>query len=61
MRNFITITPTEYNEKLAESLRARELELLAYDFEKQNHEEALVSITSLGKPLYFSSSGVHAM
>jgi len=47
MRNFITITPTEYNEKLAESLRARELELLAYDFEKQNHEEALVSLGNI--------------
>lgn len=47
MRNFITITPKEYNEKLAESLRGRELELLSYDFEKQNHEDALTLLKDI--------------
>lgn len=47
MRNFITITPEEYNEKLAESLRVRELELLSYDFEKKNHEDALTLLKDI--------------
>lgn len=47
MRNFLTITSAEYNEKLAESLRSRELEILAYDFEKRSHEDALVSLANI--------------
>lgn len=47
MRNFLTITSAEYNEKLAESLRSRELEILAYDFEKRSHEDALASLANI--------------
>lgn len=47
MRQFITITQEELEEKLAENLRSRELELLSYDFEKQNHEEALLALEGI--------------
>lgn len=43
-RQFITITEDEYNDKLAENLRSRELELLSYDFEKENHEKAILAL-----------------
>lgn len=47
MRNFITITSKEQNEKLAENLRSRELELMSYDFEKENHEKAVVALGNI--------------
>lgn len=43
-RQFITVTEDEYNDKLAENLRSRELELLSYDFEKENHEKAILAL-----------------
>lgn len=43
-RQFITVTEAEFNEKLAENLRSRELELLSYDFEKENHEKAILAL-----------------
>lgn len=47
MRNFITITNKEQNEKLAENLRSRELELMSYDFEKENHEKAVIALGNI--------------
>lgn len=47
MRNFITITSKEQNEKLAENLRSRELELMSYDFEKENHEKAVIALGNI--------------
>lgn len=47
MRNFITITQEEIDEKHAESIRSRELELLSYDFEKESHEKAIASLGNI--------------
>lgn len=46
-RQFITVTEDEYNDKLAENLRSRELELLSYDFEKENHEKAILALGNI--------------
>ena len=47
MRNFITITQEEIDEKHAEGIRSRELELLSYDFEKESHEKAIASLGNI--------------
>lgn len=44
MPGFITITQDEYDEKLAESLRSRELELLGYQFENEGHQKAIADL-----------------
>lgn len=48
MRNFITLTQEDIDAKLAESLHSRELELLSYDFERENHETAIASLGDIG-------------
>ena len=47
MRNFITITPAEVELKLAENLHSREMELMSYDFERDNHEQAIANLSHL--------------
>lgn len=43
-RKFLTITQAEVDAKLAESLKARELELASYDFEHAGHEKAIADL-----------------
>lgn len=47
MRNFITITQEEIDEKHAEGIRSREMELLSYDFEKESHEKAILALSDI--------------
>ena len=44
MRQFVSITQEEIDAKFAESLKAREMELLSYDFEKEAHEQVIQSL-----------------
>ncbi len=48
MRTFITLTQEDIDAKLAESLHSREMELLSYDFERENHEAAIASLGDIG-------------
>lgn len=43
-RTFLTLTQDEIDLKLAEAIKSRELELLAYDFEQAGHELVVTSI-----------------
>jgi hypothetical protein len=42
-RTFVSVTQAEIDLRLAENLRSRELELLAYDFEQANHLAAIMA------------------
>ncbi len=42
-RTYLTITQDDIDQKVAENLHSRELELMSYDFERANHEAAIAA------------------
>ncbi len=46
-RQFILVTQEEIDAKLVENIKSRELELMSYDFEKANHEAAIVALGNI--------------
>lgn len=48
-RQFLTLTQDEIDERIAEGIRARELELLGYDIEQAGHEATLTTLADVGE------------
>lgn len=46
-RNFITLTQSDVNAKLAAQIKSRELELMSYDFERATHESGIASLADI--------------
>lgn len=49
-RTFLIVTQDDIDERIAESLRSRELELASYDYEQRHHEEAIEALGDLVWP-----------
>lgn len=46
-RNFLIVTQSEVDKRIAENIKSRELELSSYDFERENHEIAIQNLGHL--------------
>lgn len=46
-RTYLTITQDDIDLEVAKNLRSRELELLSYDFERENHEASIAAMADL--------------
>jgi len=46
-RTFLTVTQDEIDERVAQTIRSREFELAAYDFEKESHEAAIAALGNI--------------
>ena len=47
-RQFVALTQDEIDDRIAESIRSREFELLGYDYEKSGHQSVVTEVDGRG-------------